>query len=213
MHQRKYKPPRYRQYSGRPSMKQPVIAAAPPTSSGMPQARSAGSSSRALRPRDRNVSRCPMHETIAKIAGKASHQTLLGRRYQMSIKTTVVNPNASAISNAFRNGPTALSYVGHTMTDTAAIRAGEELNTSTLAAYLRDKLEGADRGISIEQFPGGHSNLTYLIHTWSREYVLRRPPMGPVAPKAHDMAREHTLLKAVHPVFPPAPAGFHLCCA
>jgi aminoglycoside phosphotransferase (APT) family kinase protein len=97
------------------------------------------------------------------------------------------------------------------VTDTAAIRAGEELNTKILAGYLRDKLEDAERGISIEQFPGGHSNLTYLIRTQGREYVLRRPPLGPVAPKAHDMAREYTVLKAVNPFFAAAPEVFHLC--
>ena len=97
------------------------------------------------------------------------------------------------------------------MTDTAAIRAGEELSTGTLAEYLKDKVEGAERGISIEQFPGGHSNLTYLVRTCAREYVLRRPPLGPVAPKAHDMSREYAVLKAVHPVFAPAPEVFHLC--
>jgi aminoglycoside phosphotransferase (APT) family kinase protein len=97
------------------------------------------------------------------------------------------------------------------MTDTATIRDGEELNIAALADYLKDKLEGAERGISIEQFPGGHSNLTYLIRTPAREYVLRRPPLGPVAPKAHDMAREYTVLKAVHPVFAAAPEVFHLC--
>src|SRR5207253_6911776 len=98
-----------------------------------------------------------------------------------------------------------------TMTDTAAIRVGEELNAKILADYLRDKLEDADRGISIEQFPGGHSNLTYLIRTESREYVLRRPPLGPVAPKAHDMAREYTVLKALHPIFAQAPRPYLLC--
>jgi aminoglycoside phosphotransferase (APT) family kinase protein len=41
--------------------------------------------------------------------------------------------------------------------------------------------------------------------------VLRRPPLGPVAPKAHDMAREYNVLRAVYPVFPPAPQVFHLC--
>ena len=97
------------------------------------------------------------------------------------------------------------------MTDTAIIRAGEELNTAALADYLKDKIEGAEREISIEQFPGGHSNLTYLIRTPAREYVLRRPPLGPVAPKAHDMAREYTVLAAVHPVFAAAPEVFHLC--
>ena len=44
-----------------------------------------------------------------------------------------------------------------------------------------------------------------------REYVLRRPPLGPVAPKAHDMAREYRVLDAVHPHFPEAPQVFLLC--
>ncbi len=97
------------------------------------------------------------------------------------------------------------------MTDTAAIRAGEELNHAALSQYLQDKLPGAAQGITVEQFPGGHSNLTYLLRTPEREYVLRRGPLGPVPPKAHDMAREFQVLKAVHPHFPPAPEVFLLC--
>ena len=95
-------------------------------------------------------------------------------------------------------------------TDTAAVRAGEELDTFALTRYLEDKLEGGG-SLSIEQFPGGHSNLTYLLRTPAREYVLRRGPLGPVAPKAHDMAREYMVLKAVHPFFNAAPEVFHLC--
>ncbi len=95
-------------------------------------------------------------------------------------------------------------------TDTAAIRAGEELNTQALEAYLKNKIEASGE-LTIEQFPGGHSNLTYLLRTPEREYVLRRAPLGPVAPKAHDMAREYRILKAVHPLFRAAPEVFHLC--
>ena len=104
---------------------------------------------------------------------------------------------------------------GHIITtmapDTAAIRAGEELDVAALAAYLADKIDGARAGLTVEQFPGGHSNLTYLLRTPAREYVLRRGPLGPVAPKAHDMAREYRVLDAVHPHFPPAPRVYHLC--
>jgi aminoglycoside phosphotransferase (APT) family kinase protein len=35
--------------------------------------------------------------------------------------------------------------------------------------------------------------------------------VGPVAPKAHDMAREFRVLQMLHPHFPEAPAVFHLC--
>jgi len=85
------------------------------------------------------------------------------------------------------------------------MRPGEELDTKALAAYL-----GVD-GVTVEQFPGGHSNLTYLVRAGDREYVLRRPPLGPVAPKAHDMAREYAVLQAVHPHFPAAPDVYALC--
>ena len=77
-----------------------------------------------------------------------------------------------------------------TPSDFAPVREGEQIDTQALAAYLRGKLEGVESGLTIRQFPGGHSNLTYLLETGGREYVLRRPPLGPVAPKAHDMARE-----------------------
>lgn len=95
--------------------------------------------------------------------------------------------------------------------EVAPIRLGEELDTAALAEYLRGRIEGAERGISLQQFPGGHSNLTYLLSAGGREYVLRRPPLGPVAAKAHDMAREYNVLRLVHPVFPPAPAALLLC--
>ena len=65
--------------------------------------------------------------------------------------------------------------------------------------------------LEIEQFPGGHSNLTYLIRYGTHEYVLRRPPVGPVAPTAHDMPREYNLLSVIHPHFRLAPKPILLC--
>ncbi len=95
--------------------------------------------------------------------------------------------------------------------DTAAVRKGEELHVEALTEYLRDKIPGVSGALTIEQFPGGHSNLTYLLRAGAQEYVLRRAPLGPVAPKAHDMAREYAVLEAVAPHFPEAPRVYHLC--
>ncbi|MDQ1470373.1 MAG: hypothetical protein QOJ99_1853 [Bryobacterales bacterium] len=95
--------------------------------------------------------------------------------------------------------------------DTSAVRQGEELDVTALAHYLREELPGGAAAVEIEQFPNGHSNLVYLIRAGGREYVLRRPPLGPVAPKAHDMAREFRVLSAVHPYFPEAPRVVLLC--
>jgi aminoglycoside phosphotransferase (APT) family kinase protein len=95
--------------------------------------------------------------------------------------------------------------------DTAPVRPGEELNLVSLANWLRGQVAGAERGITVEQFPSGHSNLTYLLRIDGREYVLRRGPLGPVAPKAHDMAREFHVLQMVHPHFREAPNVFYVC--
>jgi aminoglycoside phosphotransferase (APT) family kinase protein len=89
--------------------------------------------------------------------------------------------------------------------ETASVRPGEEIDVARLADYL------GEGPLTVEQFPGGHSNLTYLVRSSAREYVLRRPPLGPVAPKAHDMAREYRVLDRVHPVFAAAPKVYLLC--
>jgi len=102
--------------------------------------------------------------------------------------------------------------------DVGPVREGEALDWGALAAWLRihlpaDCLPDADRSrkMDVAQFPGGHSNLTYRVTFGETEFVLRRPPLGPVPPTAHDMAREFRWLSAVHPVFPLAPRVFALC--
>ena len=95
--------------------------------------------------------------------------------------------------------------------ETTAVRQGEELNVEALARFLQGKIDGAESSVSVEQFPDGHSNLTYLLRAGECEYVLRRGPLGPVAPKAHDMAREFRVIHAVHPHFPEAPRTYLLC--
>jgi aminoglycoside phosphotransferase (APT) family kinase protein len=96
--------------------------------------------------------------------------------------------------------------------DTAPVRASEELNLDALGDYLGAHLPHEENArVEIEQFPGGHSNLTYLIRFGGEDFVLRRPPMGPVAPTAHDMPREYKLLTAIHPFFQLAPKPILLC--
>ena len=97
------------------------------------------------------------------------------------------------------------------LTETTSVRAGEEIDAGALSAYLAGRIEGIEHGIVIHQFRGGHSNLTYLLRIAGREMVLRRAPLGPVAPKAHDMVREAHVLQAVHPHFRCAPEVFLIC--
>ena len=95
--------------------------------------------------------------------------------------------------------------------ETIAPRQGEELDRTRLAAWLAAQTGGSADEIAVEQFPNGHSNLVYLVRAGGREFVLRRPPLGPVPPKAHDMAREYRVLDAVHPHFREAPQVLLLC--
>lgn len=94
---------------------------------------------------------------------------------------------------------------------TAPVRKGEELDTDALARYLADAVPGVNGPVLVEQFPSGHSNLTYLLRAGDRELVLRRPPFGSKVKSAHDMGREHTVLSKLHPVYPPAPKPLAFC--
>ncbi|MFC0522995.1 phosphotransferase family protein [Pontibacillus salicampi] len=92
------------------------------------------------------------------------------------------------------------------MEDTIPVRKGEELDKAVLSEYLANQIpELRNHQLRIRQFGAGHSNLTYELEAGEWEAVLRRPPLGPVAPKAHDMKREYTILKALHSKFDPAP--------
>ena len=88
---------------------------------------------------------------------------------------------------------------------TGKIRKGEELDTAKLEEFLKDNLDQLEGDLAIRQFPGGHSNLTYLLNFGDQEMVLRRPPFGSRVKTAHDMKREYTVLNAINPVFQYAP--------
>ncbi len=90
------------------------------------------------------------------------------------------------------------------------MRPGEELDLAALTAYLEREV-GALGAVAVEQFPGGHSNLTYLVHHGDQEYVLRRPPFGSKVKSAHDMGREVAVLSKLAPVYSRAPRVIAYC--
>jgi aminoglycoside phosphotransferase (APT) family kinase protein len=90
--------------------------------------------------------------------------------------------------------------------DTIPVRKGEELNLPVLEQFLRSHIGNLPNSpLELLQFSAGHSNLTYQIKVGEWEAVLRRPPLGPVAPKAHDMEREFKIISELHPVFSVTP--------
>lgn len=84
------------------------------------------------------------------------------------------------------------------MTDeTRPVRDEDAFDTDAVAEWL-----GLGPIESLRQFPGGASNLTYLLHMQQGpELILRRPPTGTKAKGAHDMGREFRIQAGLKPVF------------
>ncbi|MGI9148760.1 MAG: phosphotransferase family protein, partial [Chloroflexota bacterium] len=70
------------------------------------------------------------------------------------------------------------------MLKTIPVRPDEGFSSAQVGDFLRAAgLTGFDPSqLTVEQFPAGHSNLTYLLRCGDWEAVLRRPPLGPVPP-------------------------------
>jgi aminoglycoside phosphotransferase (APT) family kinase protein len=62
-----------------------------------------------------------------------------------------------------------------------------------------------------EVIAGGLSNITYRLPLPSGPLILRRPPIGHLLPRAHDVAREHRVLSALTPTAVPAPDPVGFC--
>ena len=89
------------------------------------------------------------------------------------------------------------------------VRNGEELDLVKLKKYLlKINFDLND----VNQFPSGYSNLTYLLTSGSKEYILRKPPFGAESLKGgHDMLREFTVLKNLKSQFDLVPEVYQFC--
>ncbi|MFT7589417.1 MAG: aminoglycoside phosphotransferase (APT) family kinase protein [Limisphaerales bacterium] len=93
------------------------------------------------------------------------------------------------------------------------VREGEGLDLDKLGKYLSANLAGFSGALELEQFPGGYSNLTYLLRTSDgvHSFVLRRPPFGSKVASAHDMSREFRILSALNLVYNKVPEVLLFC--
>jgi aminoglycoside phosphotransferase (APT) family kinase protein len=62
-----------------------------------------------------------------------------------------------------------------------------------------------------EIIAGGLSNITYRLPLPSGTLILRRPPLGHLLPRAHDVAREYRVLSALAPTAVPVPEPLGFC--
>jgi aminoglycoside phosphotransferase (APT) family kinase protein len=86
------------------------------------------------------------------------------------------------------------------------------LDLPRVAEWLDAVKPGLRQGeLQAEVIAGGRSNLTYRITDGQQRWALRRPPLGHVLPTAHDMAREYTVISALHGSAVPVPEPIALC--
>lgn len=88
----------------------------------------------------------------------------------------------------------------------------EGYNVPAVEAWIDEHIEGLTPPFKWTRLEGGHSNLTYrLVDVNGNRAVIRRPPLGELLPKAHDMSREWALISSLGPTNVPVPEAMGFC--
>jgi aminoglycoside phosphotransferase (APT) family kinase protein len=95
--------------------------------------------------------------------------------------------------------------------DVGAVHRGMELEEQRLTAYLQGNVVGFRGPVQIQQFDGGQSNPTYLLHTAGEKFVLRRRPPGVLLESAHQVQREYRVMSALFGAGFPVPEPVAMC--
>lgn len=85
------------------------------------------------------------------------------------------------------------TYIG----EIGEVQQVARIDSGRLHDYLRQNLPGYAGPLTIRQFQGGQSNLTYLLETPGANYVLRRQPLGVLLKSAHAVDREFRVMAAL----------------
>jgi aminoglycoside phosphotransferase (APT) family kinase protein len=89
----------------------------------------------------------------------------------------------------------------------------DHVDFGALAAFLAAHGEDVGGGgVDVSRFPGGHSNLTYLLSLKNgRDLVLRAPPPGAHTVSGHDMLREAKVMRALRSSCDKVPRVVAIC--
>ncbi len=87
----------------------------------------------------------------------------------------------------------------------------QTLDEAAVAEYLAQHLDGFEGPMEVTKFQTGQSNPTFLLHTPTKDYVLRRKPPGTLLKSAHAVDREFRVQKALFDTDVPV-AKMHLLC-
>jgi len=86
------------------------------------------------------------------------------------------------------------------------------IDADGVTAWLEPRAPGVAPPLRFSLIAGGRSNLTYTVNdSAGQRFVLRRPPLGPLLPSAHDMGREHRIMAALAGSAVPVPPVVGLC--
>ena len=86
------------------------------------------------------------------------------------------------------------------------------LDEPRVAAWLTEQLPDLEPPLRFTRVGEGQSSLTFRVDdAGGTSVVLRRPPLGEILAKAHDMAREHRILSALGSTPVPVPRTLALC--
>lgn len=92
------------------------------------------------------------------------------------------------------------------MTESASFDAAHPLSV-----WLAGLLEEPPLNWTLQPFAIGQSNPTYRLAGGGHDLVLRRKPVGELAPSAHAVDREYRVLNALYPTGFPVPRTLGLC--
>ena len=94
---------------------------------------------------------------------------------------------------------------------TTPVREAHRFDTERLAEYMRRHVDDFAGPIDVEQFKGGQSNPTYLVHAGGKSYVMRRKPPNKLLPSAHAVDREYRVITALAATDVPVAKTYALC--
>jgi aminoglycoside phosphotransferase (APT) family kinase protein len=91
------------------------------------------------------------------------------------------------------------------------VRANHRLNEANLAAWLKANVEPFDGPLKVQQFTRGASNPNFLLTAGAKRYVMRKKPPGQLLASAHQVDREHRIMKSLGSIGFPVPVMRAFC--
>jgi aminoglycoside phosphotransferase (APT) family kinase protein len=94
---------------------------------------------------------------------------------------------------------------------TMPVQEHHQFDVRALQKYMEEHVEGFSGTLTVEEFKGGQSNPTYLLHADEQRYVMRRKPPGQLLKSAHAVDREYKVVSALGKTDVPVAKTYCMC--